>query len=456
MPRETQLPSSFTTAGFLSLALPMIISRAGLAAMGIADGIMVSRFQSRSFAALSLADGTLGRLLDVCIAFLIGGLSLVPRHYHQGDASGARTIWRRTIPVSIGLGVIGLILGLAGYSFLRALGQKPEIASSAAPVMMILGAGYPAALLALSAAVYLEGINRPTAVAVSIVAANVLNIVFNWILIGGHRGVPAMGALGSALSTTIVRCLLGLVLTILAWRSSGSTSQGPNESDVAEQHASRRSQWQLGFGAAGSAAMMVLLGSSLIIFAGWLGVFPLATFSAAWSLAAPGMLIALGLADATGIFVAAAAGRSGERGAASVAWPCLRTTFALIAAISIALIVFANSFSRIYTNDSDMRASMTSVIPIVALILLVDSVGFMMASTLRGIRDIAWPASIEISAMLVLVPVAASLAFGQNLGVRGLFLAMFAAGMARAVMLSCRFLWRLAGVRAAAELEVGV
>ena len=37
--------------------------------MGIADGIMVSRFQAHEFAWLSLASAMLGRLLDVFIAF---------------------------------------------------------------------------------------------------------------------------------------------------------------------------------------------------------------------------------------------------------------------------------------------------------------------------------------------------------------------------------------------------
>jgi len=446
METELQLPAGFRGFAFFRLALPMIISRAGLAAMGIADGIMVARFQSRDFAWLSLAEGTLGRLLDIFIAFLIGGLLLAPRHFARGDAHGARLIWRRTIPVSLALGLTGLIVGLCGKPLLELMGQKPELAAGAGPVMSILGAGYPAALLAISAAVYLEGINRPRVVAACVVAANLLNLLFNWLLIGGHWGIPAMGARGSALSTTIVRCALGIVLAAIAWRCATSNNPQSSESHAAERLESRRAQWKLSFGAAGSVAAMVLLGSSLTVFAGWLGLFPLATFSAAWGLAAPVALVALGMADASGIYVAAESGRGNERGTATVAWACLRLTLAPVGAIALVLASFAYVCAGLYARDPALRGSIASEIPLVALILGVDCIGFVMAACLRAVREAAWPAAIDIGAMLILVPLAASLTFGQRLGVRGLFLAMLAAGSARAAMLTARFGWRTRGV----------
>jgi hypothetical protein len=47
--------------------------------------------------------------------------------------------------------------------------------------------------------------------------------------------------------------------------------------------------------------------------------------------------------------------------------------------------------------------------------------------------------------MLLLVPLAASMALGRGYGVRGLFLAMLAAGVARSGMLAGRFWWRTHG-----------
>jgi len=279
-------------------------------------------------------------------------------------------------------------------------------------------------------------------VAASVVIANLLNVALNWVLIGGHLGSPALGARGSAFSTTIVRCGLGLALVVVASRLGSVQPQAATDIQDVERTASQRAQWRLGFSAAGTVAAIVLLGASLTIFAGWLGILPLATFSATWNLAAPAALIALGMADAAGIFVAAEAGRGGEHGAGSIAWKCLRLTLIPIVAIAFVLLFQAKALATVYTHDVDMRQRMMAVIPILAFILLADCIGFVMAASLRAVREAAWPAGIEVGSMLLLVPLAASLAFWRGYGVRGLFLAMLAAGVARAAMLACRFGWR--------------
>ena len=441
----------FGTGAFFLQAAPMIVTRAGLAAMGIADGIMVARYQAHEFAWLSLAEGTLGRLLDVCVAFLIGGLSLVPRHFGRGDAVGARQIWLRTLLPSIALGATGLLLGLIGSRILALLGQSPALSDGAGPVMAILGAGYPAALLAMAAGIYLEGVRRPRVVAVSIVAANLANIALNWMLIGGRWGFPAMGAEGSAWSTTTVRIALAVALVACAWRSRTGTAAPAVPAlpqHDAEQALSRKAQWRLGLGAAGTVAAMVVLTASLTIFAGWMGVLPLAAFSAAWNLATPAILIALGLADAAGIEVAAAAGSGGERRAATVVWSRLRLTLVPTAALAACLALGAKTLVGLYTQDVSLQLAMAAVVPIVALIVVTDSAGFVMAASLRAFRDVAWLSGIEIGSMLLLVPLAAGLALWRGLGVSGLFYAMLAVAVARAAMLIWRFRRRLAASRA--------
>ena len=170
--------------------------------------------------------------------------------------------------------------------------------------MLILGAGYPAALMAIAAAVYLEGINRPHLVAVSVAAANVLNIALNYLFIGGHLGFSAMGARGSALSTTIVRCVLGVTLVGFAWRWYRDEKPESSETHDAERAASKRAQWRFSFSSAITVTAIAVLTAPLTLIAGRLGIIPLATFSAAWNMAGPAVLITLGLSDAAGIYVA--------------------------------------------------------------------------------------------------------------------------------------------------------
>ena len=407
--------------------------------MGIADGIMLAHHGPEQLAWMSLGDGTLGRVLDVCVAFLIGGLSLVPRAYAAGDTGGARALWVRTLPVAVGLGLAGVIAGLFGRHALLAMGQEPALAANAGGVMVILGLGYPAALVAIAAAVYLEGVRRAPMVAACVVAANLLNIALNWILIGGHLGAPALGARGSAMSTTLVRVLLGVALGLYAWRLKAAAPMG-------SEAASPAAQWRLGFGAAGTVAAMGALTASLTVYAGWLGVLPLATFSAAWNLAAPAGLLALGMADSAGLLVSAESGMVDERAAARVAWSGLGLTVAALGVLAVFLTVFAGQLSDGYSDDGRLAVAMAAAIPVVACVVLCDAAGFVMAASLRALREVAWPATIEIGSMLVLAPLAAWLAFGRGAGVIGLFQAMLTAAALRAALLSVRFWWRTRAV----------
>jgi MATE family multidrug resistance protein len=420
----------FGPAAFFGMAAPMVVSRAGLAAMGIADGIMVARFSPRGFACLSLAEGTLGRLLDVGVAFLIGALSLVPRHVARGDRAGAYALWRRTVPVALAIGCTCAVAGGLGRQLLSLAGQSPDLSASAGPIMAILGAGHAAALVAISAAVYLENLGRPAPVAIAVAAANIVNVGLNYLLIGGHLGLPALGARGSAVSTTVVRVCLGVTLGVAAWRTR---PKGPIT--LPNGH---RSQWALGFGTAGTVAAIVGLTSSLTVFAGWLGVVPLAAFAATFGLAMPVGLVTLGLTDATGLFVSAEAGRSGDARAGAVARSGLALTLAIVVPLAVLLAIAGPAAATVYTTDPALRSAIASITAVAAAVLVVDAVGFTLASSLRALRDVAWPAAIDIGSMTLLVPVAASLALTRGMGARGLFLAMLVAAVVRAALLAAR------------------
>ena len=77
---------------FLLLAVPMVVSRAGLAGMSIADGIMVARYSPTQLALLGLSEGTLGRVLEILVALLIGGIALAARAHESATPHEAGTV----------------------------------------------------------------------------------------------------------------------------------------------------------------------------------------------------------------------------------------------------------------------------------------------------------------------------------------------------------------------------
>src|SRR5678816_1449334 len=56
---------------------------------------------------------------------------------------------------------------------------------------------------------------RPSVI--TILAGNVLNLLLNWVFVFGHFGFPAMGAVGSALSSACGRVFMLGLLLVIAW-----------------------------------------------------------------------------------------------------------------------------------------------------------------------------------------------------------------------------------------------
>jgi MATE family multidrug resistance protein len=298
----------------------------------------------------------------------------------------------------------------------------------------VLGAGFAAALLGICAAVYLEGIQRPVVVAVAVVSANVLNIGLNWLLIGGHPGVPALGAVGSALSTTAVRLALALVLVGYAWSIPARSN-----ADVRSDANDRRQQWTLGSSALLIQATMLSLVVCLTLFAGRLGPLDLAAFGSVWVLNSPVTLIALGLADATGIQVAKADGSRIPGAPRQTGRNGLRVTLMLQLPLLALWLSVPRSLAALITHDPAFQTRLAGLIPLAGCVMAADGMSFVAVAASRALRDITWSSIIEVGTMALMVALAAYLAFAAGLGVRGLILAAALTAALRCVLLIGRF-----------------
>jgi MATE family multidrug resistance protein len=414
----------------LSLASPMIVSRAGLAGMALTDCVMVARFNAHQLAFTTLAEGTFGRLVDVCLAFLLSGLVLIAAAHAKSEAEDKLVLWRRSLLVSLGLGAVCLMVSQFGAPVLTAMGQGRDLAKGGGAVIGALGWGIPAGLIAVASAVYLEGVRRPVYVAVCVIAANLLNLAINWLLIGGHAGFPAMGALGSAISTSLVRVALAaaLVGSVLAVEGRGVLQR------LLTLKAQAKDQWRLGLSASATAGGMHALAIWLTVFAGWLGGLSVAAYASCWMLNMPGMLLAMGLSDAIAMRVAQDDGKT--------RWTTARQDlFTLALALSpfdLVLVIAPGLIAGLYTQDQGLRVMMAALLPWSGLALMLDGLSMGVAAALRGRRDVTAPTMIQLVSMGLTPVLAALFAFGLHLGVGGMVLAIVITSTLRLALLSLR------------------
>lgn len=423
---------------FLALAAPMVVSRIGVAAMGIADGVMLARHSTAQLAVNGLAETLIGRLLEVLMIFVTAGLALVA----QARAGGAATeqqagrVWQGALALALLGGVAGLLLGGAGGPLLALLGQPEALVPDAGRVIGILSLGVLPALAALVCAGTLEALGRPIGVAVAVVLANLLNIALNQWFIYGGAGVPALGAAGAAWSTTLVRVLLAAVLFAALWWMRERARYGIRARFDAATWRDGTEARQRGAAAAGSVAVLALLSLGLPVMAGWIGADAVAQVTALFLALAPAMVIAWGMGDAAGLRVAALLGQGGSTGLRANGWR-LATLLGVVLVLAVAGYAIAPAaLVRWAAHDEALVAGVLPLLPLGLAALSADAAGVFYSAMLRSLGVLRAPFLLHLAAGLMLLPLAAALAFGLGWGLTGLLAAHVAMAVLRAVGLA--------------------
>lgn len=199
------------------LALPVALQTLLQALLGMADVVMVTGLGANAVAAVGLAAKLHFLLLVMAMGIAASSSILVAQHYGAGNLLNCQ----RTLAIALYWGTLitlpSVVVFLLGAYWLGWINPDPEVVRLATVYLLITA---PALLLTQYIAIY-EAALRATGNAIMplvVGAAAVLsNVFFNYVLIFGHFGFPAMGVEGAAWGTLISRMLQ--LLAILAWLS---------------------------------------------------------------------------------------------------------------------------------------------------------------------------------------------------------------------------------------------
>lgn len=214
-PKSPDAPVSRATfAALITLAWPIIISRSTQVVMGLGDSVMVSHLGESGLAAV-----TTGAFNTFVILILpIGIIGIVNSFASQlcgaGDLPGARRYGFYGLLVALLTAIVGAAFLPALDPVLRMLSYAPEVREQMYEYLWIrlLSVGPAIAIEALGA--YYGGIGNTRLPMVINVAAMGLDLLGNWLFIGGHWGAPALGVAGAAWSSTLSTVLLSAVFFV--------------------------------------------------------------------------------------------------------------------------------------------------------------------------------------------------------------------------------------------------
>ena len=391
---------------------------------------------------MSLGSNIISVAYITCMGLMLGTLITASNLYGEKKYSEIGAVWRRSIPYSILLGSIILIITFAAEPILLLCGQPPELAKEAAIVIRIYGYGMPiGGLVYVTSQYFLEGIKRPLPGMCFMLGANCLNIGLNWILVYGHLGFEPMGASGSAWGTTVIRILLALGIVTYLWCMKDATKFG-----IRKKWQGTFSHWaeqrRLGYAAGLSFGIEHVSFVVLFMLAAILGTIQLAAMTIVFNTFAIFFMIAAGIGGATAVQVGIAWGENNPDKIALFGW----LGFALQAIVMLIpatlMMTCPLLFVQIYTTDNELASLAAPLYILGGAALILDTSQTLWSNALRGRHDKWFPTvSHFLSYIGIMIPLAYYLSFTLNRGPKGLFESLLLASMVSVLSLTARFVW---------------
>ena len=188
----------------VSMAWPSIIESFFAAFAGLVDSLMVSSLGSYAVAAVGLTTQPKFMGLSLFFALNVAISALVARRRGQNKQEEANRLLYTALIFLVGAAVVLSIAFVAlADPIIRLCGSTPETHDSAVAYFRIIMGGMIFNCIQMGINSAQRGAGNTKITMRTNMTSNTINIIFNYLLIGGHFGFPALGIQGAALATVL-------------------------------------------------------------------------------------------------------------------------------------------------------------------------------------------------------------------------------------------------------------
>ena len=422
------------------LAYPVIIGQLGHMMMGVVDSVMVGKIGAAPLAASSITNGLfmLFMIFGIGVSMALSPLTAMRKGANKYSECGI--VFRQGLLVDICVGVLLTVAILFCADIIRYLNQPEDIVEQSVAYMHILAYSVVPVMIFQTYKQFSEGLSIMRPGMVITLMANIVNAFANWIFIYGNLGVPALGLPGAGWATFSTRLLMAIAFIVYIPMVQQYKPFDPTFHFRSIDISMIRKLLRIGIpgGLQYFFEVGAFAGSAIII--GWLGTNALAAHQIVINMASISFMCALGISAAATIRVGTAVGRNDYRGIWNAGLSAFLLTAVVMSIFGIIFIVFRSFLPTLYIEDQNVISIASSLLIIAALFQLSDGTQAVGIGVLRGIADAKVPMIITFIAYWVIgLPGGYLLGFTFNLGVRGVWMALFLALTVSAVLLSLRF-----------------
>lgn len=379
------------TRRLLALAWPVVLTSLNWTLLQVTDVMVVGLVATEEVAALgaSRALGFVGIVAG--LSWLSGVLVMASRADGAGDLPRTGGVLREGLVLGLLLGVaIGGLFLIAAEPLLALVGVAADRIDESARVVRAFAIAFPFQLVNVAAAFFLEGVSRPGRVAAVNLSVLPVNAVLAWALSAGHLGLPALGAVGAALATSIASLLGAAGMVASALTLPRARTREVRRTDRAAWASVPRGVVALAaFGLVPAIASgLELAGFSILIaLSTQLGDVAAHAFQIVFSIHNVTFAIAIGLGSAAGV----RAGNAVGEGQPAAAIP--RTLIAVglaIGALGLLVLILratAPGIVALFPATAPVHALGTAMLAVWAPFIVFDGIQVVLMYALRSLGD---------------------------------------------------------------------
>ncbi|WP_133366448.1 MATE family efflux transporter [Qipengyuania sediminis] len=437
-------------AATFALAWPLALANLLQMLVHAVDVVFVARLGDRELAASALAIALFGLVMWALsgLTGMVAALIAQELGRRRHAVREVRRSVRMALWLAVGSGLIGMALCWQGEALMQLTGQPEALSSRAGDFLRIIMFAMIPMVAASVLRNFVSALGRPIfATAITGVALGA-SLLFNYALVFGNLGAPALGLEGSALAS-VLTSLVQLATYLIAIQADRRL----------RRYRIFGKWWRAEWGRLrdlvrlGVPVMMIIVAeaglfSGAAFLMGRLGEAELAGHTVALQLAALAFQIPFGIGQAATIRVGyhygagdrAAVGRAGWTGIAMAAVTMLLTASAMLLAPELLLAIYIDPAAP---KNAAMAGFAVKFMVVAAAFQLADGVQAAAGGALRGLQDTRMPMVIAIfSYWLPGFGIAMWLGFQTPLEGTGVWVGLAVGLVFAAVLLTWRWSWR--------------
>lgn len=409
--------------GLFAITWPVFIEQLSHILPGIVDTFMVSHLGDPAVAGLAVANQIVAFFIILFSFVGIGAGVVLTHHLGAGDRDGAQRVASAALGLNfwLGLAVSALVWAFSG-PMLRLLHLPPGLMQYALPFLAWMGGTLFLEALNLAFGAVLRSHGHTREVMFIALAMNVLNLGLNFVLIFGMFGFPALGVVGTALSTVISRTVACVALAWLVRHQIKLHVRLATFTRISRK--ALAGILRIGVPAAGENLCWYMSFMVITYFVGQLGETALATFSYAMQLSMVMMMLGIAIGIGTEIMIGHMVGAGEVEQAYRQLLRSLRVGLAVTVASTCVVVLLAPHLFGLFSANPEIVAGGALLLRMSLVLEPGRTFNLVVINSLRAAGDARFPVLMGMCSMWgVAVPLAWLLGLHFGLGLTGVWIA---------------------------------